>query len=312
MRIIAFVSGVSLLLLLAGCGGDARDGKPSPAKNADQDKSVSKVAPPQPKEVPLVLPSDVLEPKLPVVKAAAAGGSWATVKGRIVGVGQFPKREPVKINPMHNDRLFCLKNGEFLDEEWIVDPKTKGLKNVFVWLAPADKEGKLSIHPDRAKIAASDEKVVIDQPICMFVPHAVALREGQTLVVKNTSKVLHNFNWAGDGEINKGGNFGIEAGGERELTIKAHPMLINLSCQIHPWMRGSMLCFDHPYFAVTDEQGRFAIKEAPTGPCRLMIRHSTGYYLGGRKGRDGGPITIEAVGSGDLGAIEFPAPPPPS
>lgn len=243
------------------------------------------------------------------VKPAAAQEPWGTIQGRIVWGGKEVKpRQPIAVKKDHNDYAFCMKDGEFLDETWIIDPKTKGLKNTFIWLAPTAKDGKLAIHPARAKIAASDERVVIDQPICMFVPHALALREGQVLVVKNTSKVLHNFKWGGDPDVNPGGNPAIPAGGEEVLKIKADRFPIAVECGVHPWMKGWIRAFDHPYFAVTDAEGRFEIKDAPGGPCRLIVWHSEG-WLGGAKGRNGQPITIQP-GTNDLGAIEYPEPPP--
>jgi len=240
-------------------------------------------------------------------KAKVAAEPWGTVKGRIVWGGQeIPKRVPVVVAPTHNDHRFCTKDGEFLDDDWIIDPKGKGLKNVFVWLAPAEAEGKLAIHPARQKIAESEKNVVIDQPICMFVPHALAMREGQKLVVKNSAKVPHSFKWAG-GDTNPGGNRTIVPGDQLDLEIKADSRLILLGCAFHLWMKGAILALDHPYFAVTDEQGRFEIKDAPAGTCQLMIRHSTGIWLGGAKGRSGKAITIEP-GDNDQDTLEYPPP----
>jgi len=142
----------------------------------------------------------------------------------------------------------------------------------------------------------------------MFVPHALALREGQILVVKNTSKVLHNFKWNGHPDVNPGGNPSIVAGAEEVLgNLKADRLPIGVSCGIHPWMKGWIRVFDHPYFALTDAQGRFAIKDAPAGACRLMAWHGSGGWLGGVKGRNGRPISVQS-GDNDLGTLEY-APP---
>lgn len=279
------------LFAAAGCGSPARESISSPtAAKADG--------------APLQQIALVVSP----TKAVAATEPWGTAIGRIIGVGDFPAREVVKVPATHNDFNFCMKNGEFLDEEWVVDPKTKGLKNTFVWLAPAEKDGKLAIHPARQKIADSDKKVVIDQPLCMFAPRALALREGQVLIVKNTAKAPHNFKWGGNPEVNPGGNPTIVPGEQVEVNVKADRSLVLAECGLHPWMKATIMAFDHPYFAVTDEQGRFEIKDAPAGPCRLVIRHSTGIWLDGVKGKNGRLITIQS-GDNDLGALEYPAPP---
>ena len=281
--------------ILTGCSADPRAGK-APA-----------VAPKIVETTPAPEPSKAPPRVKPELKPVAAAEPWGAVKGRIIwGSAELPKLVPVVVPTTHNDHKFCTKDGVFHEETWVVDSKSKGLKNVFVWLASADKDGKLAIYPSRQMIADADKKVVIDQPVCMFVPHALALREGQVVVVKNTSKVLHNFNWSGDGIVNLGGNNAIAAGQQQEVAIKAHRLPIAVNCGIHPWMKGWIRAFDHPYFAVTDAQGRFEIKDAPAGLCRLMIWHAEG-WLGGVKGRDGKIITIQS-GENDQGTLEFPPP----
>lgn len=296
MRLFLQLCWLLLLPLVCGCNNAREEKAPVTPPN---------VAEPKVESSPF---EHVRDAALVEVKPAAAQEPWGTIQGRIVWGGkEIPKRAEVVV-PMIPDRVFCLKDGPFREDTWVVDPNTKGLRYTFVWLAPVEKAGKLAIHPARTKLAPSEEKVFMDQPVCMFVPHALALREGQVLVVKNTAKVLHSFKWSGHPDINPGGNPSIPAGEQIELKIKADRLMITVECGFHPWMRASIMAFDHPYFAVTDAQGRFEIKNAPAGPCRLMVRHSTGIYLGGAKGRNGQPIEIES-GNNDLGAIEYPEPP---
>lgn len=300
MRSVSRFFWVLLLPLVSGCN-NAREEKAPPAgpKVAEQKPK------PEPAKAAIEAPSVEVKPIEP--KSSAPQEPWGTVRGRIVWGGDVPKREEIKIPEGNQDRRFCTKDGPFFNERWVVDEKTKGLRSSFVWLMPKDKEGKLPIHPERTKLAPKEEKVFIDQPVCMFVPSALALREGQILVVKNSAKVLHSFKWSGNPDVNMGGNPSIPAGDQIELKIKAERNPITVECGFHPWMRASIMAFDHPYFAVTDEQGRFEIKNAPAGPCRLMIRHSDGIFLGGAKGRDGRSITVQS-GANDLGAIEYPPP----
>lgn len=57
-------------------------------------------------------------------------------------------------------------------------------------------------------------------------------------------------------------------------------------------MSGQVRIFDHPYYAVTDDDGRFAIPNAPTGKYRLVVSHERPGFLGGIPGRFGTPIQI--------------------
>src|SRR5262249_5968411 len=137
-------------------------------------------------------------------------------------------------------------------------------------------------HPDLKAI--QKKQLVIDQPCCKFEPHALAVREGQEVVVKNSAPIVHNTNWTG-GLKNPGNNLSIGAG--QEITIKdlqADKYPVKLQCNIHPWMNGWVRVFDHPYFAVTDENGKFEIKHAPVGNFRLRGWQEAVGYVPDRKG----------------------------
>src|SRR5439155_24832320 len=112
------------------------------------------------------------------------------------------------------DHGHCLEKGKLLNETWVVNKANKGVKNAFVWLAsdPATASGKgLAVHPSLQQPA--NLRVEIDQPRCAFVPHAVGVREGQTLVVKNSSPVTHNVRWEpANTAKNKGDNQTITSG----------------------------------------------------------------------------------------------------
>jgi hypothetical protein len=237
---------------------------------------------------------------------AASAQEWASVKGKIVWKGEVPKPMPLNVGASP-DAAYCLAKGPVLDETYVVNPENKGLRWTFVWLAPMNKGDKIKIKPELAKIPAGAKNPEIDQPICSFIPHAIAVREGQKLIVLNSAKVAHNFKWTGN-PTNSNGNVLLPPGGKHEIdNLKADRLPWTLECNIHPWMKGMMMVYDHPYFAVTDSDGNFEIKDAPTGPYRLMVRHSNGIYLGGAKGKDGKEITLKA-GSNDAGALEFSPP----
>ena len=237
----------------------------------------------------------------------AQSDDWGNVKGAVVwGGDKVPERMPLdlKENP---DKAMCLKNGKILDETWIVNPKNKGLRHTFVWLAPKEKDALVPIHPSLKDI--KEKMVVIDQPVCMFIPHAIGLREGQALVAKNTSGISHNYKWSGHPDVNPGGNVLLPPNTEKIIDdLKTDRIPISVECNIHPWMRGWVRVFNHPYFAVTDENGGFELKNAPAGAWQLMVWHGSGGWLGGAKGKNGRPITIKAGGTTDLGNLAYPPP----
>lgn len=238
----------------------------------------------------------------------AQGGSWGTVKGRILwGDKQIPASQEIETVKKHADMAVCLKNGPVMSEKWVVNKKNNGLRWTFVWLADANKN-PLPVHPDLKEIKQKD--IVMDQPLCLFVPHAIAMREGQNLIAKNSASIPHNFKWSGrPGTPNEGNNVLIPAGGKLPIKgLVADRLPVKIECNIHPWMNGWVRLYDHPYFAVTDADGKFEIKDAPAGDYRLIVWHGSGGWLGGAKGKDGKAINIKAGAATDLGDIDYPPP----
>jgi hypothetical protein len=70
-------------------------------------------------------------------------------------------------------------------------------------------------------------------------------------------------------------------------NLNADRLPVRLADNIHPWMTAWLWVFDHPYFAVTDVDGAFTIRQAPAGTFRLVVWHEgTGWGPGGRTGID--------------------------
>ena len=238
----------------------------------------------------------VLDRPTPAQNAAG----WGDIKGKIVWPGDVPAPKELNVD---KDQQHCLEKGKLFNEEWVIHKDSKGIKHAFVWLTPgAGKE--LPIHADLKEIKVKE--VEIDQPCCAFVPHALAMREGQILIAKNSSPIPHNFNYSGFPTKNPGKNFLMAAGSKQPLdNLKADEKFpVSVSCNIHGWMKAYVRVFDHPYYAVTDADGNFEIKQAPAGNWKLKIWHDAG-WLGGAAGKDGRDVEIKPGGTTDLGKVEW-------
>src|SRR5713226_6207274 len=183
-------------------------------------------------------------------RSASAQG-WGDIKGQVVWAGPSIPENPV-LNITGQDGPECLKKGPLIGDQLIIDKKTLGVKNVMVWLRPI--QGRMPIHP--ALKAVPKDKVIIDQPCCQFIPRITMMREGQILVIKNPSKMLHNSKIDGNPQANGSKNPSIPAGAEYAFEgddnlLKAEKKPMLLSCSVHGWMGGRVGVFDHPYFAVT-------------------------------------------------------------
>jgi hypothetical protein len=235
-----------------------------------------------------------------VTLSRAAAEEWGTVKGQVVfGGGTIPDPRPIDVSN-NQDKAHCLSQGPLHSDEWTINKNNKGVRWTFVWLAPANAGKALPVHPSLMEISSKEAE--IDQPCCRFVPHALGMRQGQELVAKNSAPVAHNINWMGI--KNPGGNVLVPA--SKSYPIKdlvADRIPLKLSCNIHPWMLAWVRIFDHPYFAVTDADGKFEIKLAPAGNFRLVTWHEAiGYGPGARQGV---PVTIKGGTDTDAGKIEL-------
>jgi hypothetical protein len=232
---------------------------------------------------------------------AAPAQQWGTIKGQVVyGGNKLPDPIVLKVD---KDQKECLaEKKQLTSEEWVIDPKTKGIKWVFVYLIPdsrnaADIIKPIPVHPDLQKKKL--ENVIIDQPCCTFTPFAVGLLDGQSVTFKNSMGISHNVKVDGNPMYkNPTINQLIPAGGSLDVgPFHPQPTPIPLACNIHAWMSGYIRVFSHPYFCVTKENGEFEIANAPAGKYRLVIWHPGSGWVTGDKGKDpdkfGLQITIE-------------------
>jgi hypothetical protein len=282
---VAFLFGSLGLLSLAGCCQNC--GTSTSPKESSSPSEVSQSA-----DTPVAFVQD----------------GWGDITGRIVwGGDKLPAGVGDPINIAANpDKAACEKNGPVPNEDWIINPKTKGIRDVFIWLESKTKGEKLPVHASLKDVKPA--KVEIDQPACAFVAHAIGLREGQILVAKNSAAIAHNFKWTGNPAVNPGGNVLLPPGASKEIDdLKADRLPIKFECNVHPWMNGWCRVYDHPYYVITDSDGAFTIKNAPVGEWQMKIWQGSGGWLGGAKGAKGQPITVKS-GENKLGDIAYPPP----
>jgi hypothetical protein len=220
--------------------------------------------------------------------AVFAEQEWGTIKGQILWApDKLP--EAVKFTaPAGVPTCVNVKGGNILLDPYVVDPKSKGVRWCVVWLLDknGDRTKPIPIKPDLK--AVPKEKLVLDQPCCTFEPRVICLREGQTLIAQNSAAFAHNTNIAA-------ANFNelIAPGGKKTIPLlDATTIPTQVACNIHPWMKGWIGVFKHPYFAVTDKDGNFEIKDAPAGAYRIVAwQEEKGYITTGAK--TGQPIDVK-------------------
>ncbi len=190
--------------------------------------------------------------------APAATTAAATVPagpGVIAGVVRFSGARP---DPMQAPGECCPGVPAPADETVAVNPDGT-LANVTVYVDHG---------PDVA--GPPPAPALLAQRGCRYVPHVLALRVGQKLVVTNGDPTLHNVHVTSGAPANPSMNVGQFQGGAQPMTFVAPDDDVEFKCDNHPWMRAHAMVFDHPCYAVTAAGGTFRIDRLPPGTYTLV------------------------------------------
>jgi plastocyanin len=127
----------------------------------------------------------------------------------------------------------------------------------------------VDVIPDK-KFDAPKEPVVIDQRKMTFVPRVVAVQQGTTVEFLNSDPVGHNVYWPSiSGNKKLSHNLGTWPKGDKKPFQFNDLGVASLLCNVHPEMSGYVVVVPTPYFAVTDKDGNFEIKNVPAGKYTL-------------------------------------------
>ncbi len=113
--------------------------------------------------------------------------------------------------------------------------------------------------------------VKIDQVGCLYTPHMVGVMVGQPVNFMNSDPMNHNVH--GLPFTNKEFNFAQLPKTDRDVKFTAPEVMVKVKCDIHPWMGVWIGVVDHPFYAVTDAEGKFEIKGLPQGAYTLGVWH---------------------------------------
>lgn len=232
--------------------------------------------------------------------AAGLPGQFGTIKGRLVYGGDNPPaaRVVVEKGKAPKDPTVCATDHAVLSQTLVVDPASKGVRHGFAYLVRPKGS-----NPEAVKgLLARHEKVLVDQKQCEFVPHALAIHQDQVIEFKSSDAVNHNVHLTCFTNPPFNQVMGPSGSLERKFVAERRP--IALTCDIHPWMEGWIMVFDHPFFAVTKEDGSFEIKGVPAGEQKIVVwQKSVGYATEG--GAQGMVVQVEADKTTDLGEIKL-------
>jgi plastocyanin len=193
----------------------------------------------------------------PAAAAPATGG--ATVTGKVNFDGSPPAMAQIK---MDADAYCKAEHKEPVYEQEVVVNPNKTLQWVLVYV----KDGATGNYP------APTTPITLDQHGCQYRPHIFGIQVGQPLRILNSDGTLHNIHAL----PKKNAEFNIGQPFKNMETIKKFEtpeMPVRFKCDVHKWMGAYTGVFNHPFFATTNDQGVFEIKNLPPGNYVIEAWH---------------------------------------
>jgi hypothetical protein len=199
-----------------------------------------------------------------------------TLKGVVTFKGKPPVLKPLvkKGDPAlkEEDRKICAAE-DLPDHSLVVNEKAdNGVANVVVYLQKPPEGYKAPPPPS--------EPAVLDQKGCHFIPHVLVLRCKQELLIKSGDPIPHNTHITP--VRNSGFNKVIGADDRQGVAYeytKPESVPIPVNCDLHKWMKAYQLPLEHPFAAVTDDEGKFEIDGLPPGKYTFFVWHEIPGYL---------------------------------
>jgi len=111
--------------------------------------------------------------------------------------------------------------------------------------------------------------VVLDQLNLKFVPHVLPVLIGTTVAFPNSDEIRHNVFSPGPPRF--------DLGTYPQKTTKYHvfdkPGVWTMLCNVHAEMSAYVVVSETPFFATTEKDGKFVVKDVPPGKYTLKIWH---------------------------------------
>lgn len=156
----------------------------------------------------------------------------------------------------------CAKSGPVYSNEVLV--KNGKLQNVLIRVIKGLEGKTFNDVPSKA--------VELDQKDCIYHPRVAAARVGQEVVFINSDPIFHNVK-----SVTKSNQiFNVPMANKNQRFSKRFDkaeLFLQAKCSVHPWMGAYIAVVDHPFYAVTGENGEFKMQDLPAGKYTLEAWH---------------------------------------
>ena len=191
-----------------------------------------------------------------------------TISGSVKWSGTVPRAIDF---PVTKDPQICDPDAKkTVDLERLIIGPQGGVANTVVYLRNIPSGKAMDLPQQRRHL---------DQKRCRYVPHILLVPQNAALDMMSSDATLHTIHMDGAATFNLPFPF---TGRVTSRTMQT-PGLVNLRCNGgHVWMNAEMFVAAHPYYAVTDESGRFQFTDVPAGTYQIVAWHE-GWTLAGKE-----------------------------
>ena len=195
-----------------------------------------------------------------MITAAAPYHEGATITGTINFEGKTPTLRTLTMNA---DAVCEMKHTEPVKSEALVLGEGNTMANVFVRVVSGLPNKNYPI---------PEEPAVLDQNGCVYKPHVMGIRVNQELKILNSDGILHNIHPLP--KINDEFNMAMPKFRKEAIRkFEKEEFIISVKCDVHPWMQSYIGVLSHPFFAVSDIDGKFSIDGLDPGTYEIEAWH---------------------------------------
>jgi len=207
---------------------------------------------------------DSIRPKYKIISVDNGG----SIKGRVSMIGKVPSPRffPLIASP---NLEYCNRISDGKGHRILFDftvSESRGFKDTVVKLIGIPK-GK----PFSNKI----QKMVMNR--CHTPKYVIGAHNGETLLLENKDPVRHEvvaYEFTDRG-VDQRSHRPVDANTSqvRDIFVKGDTENFLIKCNLHPFLQSRGMIVDNPYYAITDEEGNFSIKDIPPGTYKVIAWH---------------------------------------
>ncbi len=199
-----------------------------------------------------------------VIKITEGG----TISGSVKWAGPLPRDLEF---PVTKDVQICDPDGnKTINMDRLIVGPQGGVANTIVYLKNISSGKALELPEQRRHL---------DQKTCRYVPHILLVPKDGPLAMMSSDATLHTVHMDGAATY----NLPFPFPGRVSTRNMPSAGLVHLRCNGgHVWMNAEMMVVTHPYYAVTDESGRYEFADVPPGTYQIVAWHE-GWGLAGKE-----------------------------